>query len=192
MLFELPLKVLWIWNCNEAEIALDFYLRDGSDKYQVKGSYLDAFDAKGHLKVCRIDNLDNVNFYPPEQIVYIDSEKKQKKILNYWKNEGGELQYNTLVNNFEKYYGQMNKSMFESTEEQVNKILHANEIEISKKQAADLVFEIEAIVGMLSAVKGEIDPEQVEGLVSQATQGFSEEATALIRTELERRNILHK
>jgi hypothetical protein len=27
-LYELPLKVLWIWNCNEAEIAVDFYLTD--------------------------------------------------------------------------------------------------------------------------------------------------------------------
>ena len=185
---ELPLKFLWIWNCNEAEIAVDFYLTDDNKKYQVKGAGVDAFNYDGHLKVCTTDNIDSTHIQKPGKSVYIDDIETQKKIIDYWKNGSGEKRYNETLNQLNKYKESQEKPLFSDS----NNIIETSfgKIELSGKQIFDLVFEMEALLEMQKAFRGSISETHIETLLKASTEGFSNDTVNKIREEMIRKGIL--
>lgn len=186
---QLLLKVLWIYNCNEAEIALDFQLEEGGIYYQVKGSGPGAFNGKNELRVCQADDLENIVFISPETLVYINEADKIEHIQNYWEKGSGESRYNTILTHLDKLRESHSESLYNDT--QSNKgLLKGQKVELSKKQIFDLVFEIEAIIGMLRAIKGDVNSKQVEDLIKNATEGFAEKSVLEVKEELKRKNLI--
>lgn len=186
---QLLLKVLWIFNCNEAEIALDFQFEEDGTNYQVKGSGPGAFNGNKELRVCQADNLENIIFVKPETPVIIQEEDKISHIKNYWKKGSGESRYNTILTHLDKLRESHNEVLY--NESQTNKgLLKGQQVELSKKQIFDLVFEIEAIIGMLRAIKGSVTKKQVEDLIKNATEGFAEKSVLEVKEELKRKNLI--
>lgn len=186
---ELDLKVLWIFNCNEAEIALVFQLEEGGVDYQVKGNGPGAFNQDNHLRVCAADNLDDISFLSPETKVYIRETERLEKILDYWNKESGETRYNTMLVQLSKFREEQNQLLYEQAKNEQGFLIGEN-VELSKKQIFDLVFEIEAIIGMLKAIKGGVDKKQVNDLINNATAGFSADSVGKVKDEIARKGII--
>ncbi len=181
-LFNIPLKVLWTWNCNEAEIAIDFKLKEGGKNYQVNGVGIEAFNEKKELRVCTTDNLDNSYFLNYNRSVYVTDGEILKNIWNYWKNEGGENYFKNTLNNLPLF------TKDQGTEE--NTKSNSNNIVLTRKQVFDLVFELEAIISMLKSYDIDVNKEQVNMLLNGITVGLEKDSTKKVKHELYRKNIL--
>lgn len=188
MFYNLPLKALWIWNCNEAEIAIDFYLIKGGQKYQVKGSGIDAFNYEGDLKVCAIDNIDIIQIQKPTRPIYINEKNIQKKIWNYWKFESGEKRFNEVLLQHKKYQKSLEIPLFISIEESI--INTIGEIELTGQQLNNLVFELEALLELQKALRGTVSKKQVEALLKVSTEGFSQTTISRVYDEIHRKGLI--
>lgn len=186
---ELSLKVLWIYNCNEAEIALAFQLEEDGIDYQVKGNGPGAFDSNDNLRVCQADNLEDIRYLSPDTKVFIKESDKIQRIWDYWEKESGITRYETVLNQLNKFREEQNQILFEQAKAEKG-FLEGNNVELSKKQIFDLVFEIDAIIAMLKAIKGGIDKKQVSDLIENATAGFSEKSVQAVLEELKRKKII--
>lgn len=186
-LYDLPLKVLWIFNCNEAEMAIDFLLKDGGKYYQVKGAGIDAFSADGELKTCTTDNIDSTYYQKPSRTVYIEDASALKKIWNYWKKESGEIRYNQVLAQVKKYSKSLETPLFPVSPFS-NPIENQEQtFELTSKQVFDLVFEMEALLEMKKVFKGEVSKTEVEALIKASTEGFTEETVLKITNEILRK-----
>ena len=58
------------------------------------------------------------------------------------------------------------------------------------KRIFDLVFEIEVLISMQKAFKGKINQEQINGLIKNCTEGFTNETVEKINVELKRKGVL--
>jgi hypothetical protein len=189
-MYDLPLKVLWIYNVNDAEIAVDFQLKEGGKSYQVKGSGIDAFDNHGKLRVCLTDNLESIYPIYPNRSVLITEGDKLQKIWNYWKKETGEKRYLNLVKEWESHNKRLQQSFFEKEDIHKESKEEKKAVELTRKQIYNLVFEIETIVEMKKTFKGEVTPEEVETLIKASCFGLSDETIAKINEEAKRKNII--
>jgi hypothetical protein len=188
--YDIPLKVLWIFNVNEADIAVDFCLEEGGKSYQVKGSGAGAFDNNGKLRICLTDNLNSVFTAYPNRSVLIADESKYQKIWNYWKKETGEKRYNALHKEWEEYNARLQKSFFDEEPQPATVVNENKEVTLSATQINNLVFEIETLIQMQKVFKGEISKPQVEALLNASSQGFSEATKKKITEEIKRKGLL--
>ncbi len=183
---ELSLKVLWIYNCNEAEIALDFQLEKDGIFYQVKGNGPGAFNSNDELRVCQANNIENISFVSPDQKIFIKQTDKLQQIWDYWEQGVGEGRYKIILKQLEKFREEQDDSLLEQT----NRFLKVENVDLSKKQIFDLVFEIETIIGMLKAIKGQVNNDQIQNLITNATAGFSDKSVKDVLIELKRKKII--
>jgi hypothetical protein len=185
---EIPLKVLWIYNCYEQEQAIDFYLEEGGKSYQVKGSDAGVFNPGGKLRICLTENLNQVSAAYPNRSVLIVGEDLVTRIWNYWKYESGELRYNSLYKQWEEHHQRLQSSFFDEEEKRskYKEELIQNNVELTQRQIYDLVFELEALVEMQRVLKGSVSEEQVTKLINLVVEGFSESTRLKIMTEVKR------
>ena len=192
-LLELPLKVLWIFNCFEDEQAVDFQLEEGGVYYQVKGSGSGAFDSNGKLKVCLADNIHKITPIYPNRSVLIDNSDILNKIWNYWKYESGELRYNSAYKQWEEHNSRLQRSFFDELEQKSAKTKSkkpGTKVELSQRQVYDMVFELEALVDMQRVFKGSVSKKWTESLLQLVYEGLSEKTISKIAAEAERKGLL--
>lgn len=185
--YELPLKVLWIWNCNENELAVDFLLKSDGKTYQVKGADKDTFNELGELKVCLCENIEKIYSLNPNKKVFISDGSKLKRIWTYWKEEGGEKKYNEIIRKMQEQRGSQNISLLSQI---LPKIDENQNIDLTRTQVYELAFEIEFLVNMQKTFKGTITENQIENLIKICCEGFLESTLSSIREELKKRDVL--